>query len=64
MTRDLYIKLNAKIKMFLGICNRKKCYKRAIADIYIPQINSKRCLCREHFMEFQKMDLINSIKKK
>lgn len=62
--KDLYIRLNANIKMFLGMCNSKKCYKKAVADIYIPQIDTKRCLCDNHLLEFQKMNLINSIKKR
>lgn len=62
--KDLYIRLNANIKMFLGICNSKKCYRKAVADIYIPQIDTKRCLCKKHLLEFQKMNFIHSIKEK
>ena len=62
--KNLYIRLTANIKRFLGICNSKKCYKKAVADIYIPAIDTKRCLCGKHLLEFQKMDLISSIYKK
>lgn len=62
--KNLYIRLTTKIKRFLGICNSKKCYKKAVVDFYIPSIDTKRCLCRKHFLEFQKIDLIISIYKK
>lgn len=62
--KDLFIEINAKLKKILGLCNSKHCYKRAIADIYIPAIDTKRCLCDKHLLEFQKMDLISSIRKK
>ena len=56
--KDLYIILTTNIKRFLGMCNSKKCYKKAVVDFYIPSIGTKRCLCTEHFIEFQKIDLI------
>lgn len=62
--KDLYIRLNANIKMLLGMCNSKHCYKKSIAEIYIPKIDTKRCLCEDHLVEFQRMNLICSTKRR
>lgn len=53
--KDLFVEINAKLKKLLGICNSKHCYKRATMDIYIPAIETTRCLCDKHLSEFQKM---------
>lgn len=62
--KDLFIEIKAKFKKILGLCNSKHCYKKATADIYLPAIDTKRCLCNKHLLEFQKMDLIRAIHKK
>lgn len=62
--KDLFIEINAKLKNILGLCNSKHCYKRATADIYMPVIDTKRCLCDKHLSEFQNIGLISSIHKK
>lgn len=53
--KDLYIAIIANIKMFLGICNHNKCYKKAVAEIYLPQIDTKRCLCKSHLLKLHKI---------
>ena len=53
--KDLFIEINAKLKKILGLCNSKRCYKKATADIYIPVIDTKRCLCDKHLLEFHRI---------
>lgn len=52
--KELFIKIKANIKMFLGICNGRGCFKKSTIELYIPIIDTKRCVCKKHFQEFKK----------
>lgn len=62
--KDIFIRLNAAVKMKLGICCSKGCHRKATADIYISAIKTKRCLCNKHLLDFQKMNLKSHIENK
>lgn len=54
--KELFIRINANIKMLLGICNGKGCLNKSTIELYIPIIDTKRCVCEKHFQEFKKVN--------
>lgn len=38
-----------KLKESLGLCSVDGCFRKAIVDLEIKQINHKGCLCDKHF---------------
>ena len=53
--KDILTQTKAFIKRKLGLCNSKGCYKKAIVEIKISCINTKRCLCKEHLEVFEEL---------
>ncbi|MDY6229145.1 MAG: hypothetical protein SPH93_16050 [Clostridium sp.] len=53
------MKIIAKIKMRLGLCIHKGCFRKATLEIKIPQIDYEGQLCDKHFEKLEKMEVFN-----
>lgn len=53
------MKLISKIKIKLGFCICKGCFRKATLDIEIPAINYKGKVCKECFNKLVGLDIFN-----
>lgn len=53
------MKITGKIKMLLGLCVHRNCFKKADVDIEIPQCNYKGKLCKKCFKKLKEMEIFN-----